>query len=61
MLIKSKWHDEFVKQLHEGLKLSLRAYNAVDFDSLISLTVRLFQNFPDQGDEIFLELNFEER
>lgn len=43
----SKWHDEFVKQLHEGLKLSLRAYNAVDFDSLISLTVRLFQNFPD--------------
>ncbi len=40
------WHYQFVCQLHEHLSLSMRAYNALDFDSLISLTVQLFTQFP---------------
>jgi superfamily I DNA/RNA helicase len=40
------WHDTFTADLYERLKTSLRAYNAVDFDSLLSLTVDLFDNHP---------------
>lgn len=43
----SKWHDEFVSTLYKRLKDSMRACNAVDFDSLLSLTVELFEKFPD--------------
>jgi len=39
--------QKFIDQLHQGLQTSLRAYNAVDFDSLISLTVELFTSHPD--------------
>ena len=45
--LTSGWQKKFVKDLHEQLELSLRAYNAVDFDSLISLTVKLFSSHPD--------------
>ena len=44
---KSKWARDFTKKLHENLATSMRAYNALDFDSLISLTVELFEKFPD--------------
>lgn len=43
----STWHDGFVEKLYSQLEVSLRAHNAVDFDSLISLTVQLFEKFPD--------------
>lgn len=43
----SEWHDEFTRNLHSRLQDSMRAYNAVDFDSLLSLTVELFERFPD--------------
>ncbi len=44
---ESKWHKNFISNLHDNLKTTMRAYNAVDFDSLISLTVSLFSSFPD--------------
>ncbi len=40
------WHDEFSKQIMKQLHSCMRAYNAVDFDSLLSLTVELFERFP---------------
>jgi DNA helicase-2/ATP-dependent DNA helicase PcrA len=41
------WHDQFTKDLYGRLKSTLRAYNAVSFDHLITLTIRLFENHPD--------------
>lgn len=35
------------KALYERLQVSMRAYNAVDFDSLLSLVVTLFENYPE--------------
>lgn len=43
----SVWHDEFSREVYQRLKSSMRAYNAVDFDSLLTLTVELFERFPD--------------
>ncbi|MCB1111932.1 MAG: UvrD-helicase domain-containing protein [Chlamydiales bacterium] len=43
----SEWFDGFTQQLYERLQRSLRAYNAVDFDSLLTLTVDLFEKCPD--------------
>lgn len=43
----SEWHDTFTRTLYSRLHDSMRAYNAVDFDSLLSLTVELFERFPD--------------
>jgi superfamily I DNA/RNA helicase len=40
------WHDLFTGELHKKLQASLRAYNAVSFDTLISLTIELFENHP---------------
>jgi len=44
---KAGWHDPFSADLYERLKICMRAYNAVDFDSLLSLTVQLFEEHPD--------------
>jgi DNA helicase II / ATP-dependent DNA helicase PcrA len=44
---KTAWHDQFSADLYERLKTCMRAYNAVDFDSLLSLTVQLFEEHPD--------------
>ncbi len=44
---ESSWHEQFVKDIYTRLKDSLRAYNAVDFDSLLTLTVDLFEKFPE--------------
>lgn len=40
------WHDHFSKDLYIRLQSTLRAYNAVSFDSLITLTIRLFEEHP---------------
>ena len=45
-LSDSTWHDGFAKEVYRRLLASLRAYNAVDFDHLLSLTVELFERFP---------------
>lgn len=42
----SFWHDEFTREVYSRLQASMRAYNAVDFDNLLSLTVELFESFP---------------
>lgn len=43
----SAWHDSFAQEVHRRLQASMRAYNAVDFDNLLGLTVELFEKFPD--------------
>lgn len=43
----SEWHDQFTQNLYRRLQDCLRAYNAVDFDSLLGLTVELFEKCPD--------------
>ncbi|MCE2982433.1 MAG: UvrD-helicase domain-containing protein [Parachlamydia sp.] len=43
----SDWHDQFAREVYSRLQSSMRAYNAVDFDHLLGLTVELFQRFPD--------------
>jgi DNA helicase II / ATP-dependent DNA helicase PcrA len=40
------WHDEFSNELLQKLESCMRSYNAVDFDSLLTLTVTLFENHP---------------
>jgi superfamily I DNA/RNA helicase len=41
------WHQKFAKQMLDELDDCLRAYNALDFDNLIRLTLKLFQEHPD--------------
>ncbi len=41
------WHDAFSSDLFNRLQSCMRAYNAVDFDSLLSLTVQLFEEHPE--------------
>ncbi len=41
------WYQKFSKDLLERLHLCMRSYNAVDFDSLLTLSVRLFEEFPE--------------
>jgi DNA helicase-2/ATP-dependent DNA helicase PcrA len=43
----SKWHQEFTRTLYSRLEEAMRAYNAVDFDRLLSLSVALFEGHPD--------------
>ena len=43
----TKWHDQFTKDIYSRLQDSMRAYNAVDFDSHLSLAVELFEKFSD--------------
>lgn len=42
----SEWHDAFTRDVYTRLQNSLRAYNAVDFDHMLSLTVELFEKHP---------------
>ncbi len=44
---KGTWHDKFSKDLYIRLQSTLRAYNAVSFDHLITLAIRLFEDHPD--------------
>ncbi|MES2345220.1 MAG: UvrD-helicase domain-containing protein [Chlamydiota bacterium] len=41
------WHSRFTQDLFDKLQMCMRAYNAVDFDSLLSLSVQLFEQFPE--------------
>ena len=43
----AEWHDNFSKTLYQRLQDSMRAYNAVDFDNLLALTVELFEKHPE--------------
>lgn len=43
----SEWHDQFAGTVYRRLQDSMRAYNAVDFDDLLYLTVQLFEKHPD--------------
>ncbi len=47
----SEWHQEFAQNLYQRLQEGMRAYNAVDFDTLLSLTVELFEKFPEVLDQ----------
>ena len=40
------WHDQFSKDLYTRLQTTLRAHNAVNFDNLINLTIKLFEEHP---------------
>ena len=40
------WYHSFSKDLLQKLHLCMRSYNAVDFDSLLTLTVQLFEDHP---------------
>lgn len=42
----SDWHDSFTKEVYLRLQQSMRAYNALDFDGLLWITVDLFEKFP---------------
>jgi DNA helicase-2/ATP-dependent DNA helicase PcrA len=44
---KSLWHQNFARTLHGRLMAAMRAYNAVDFDSLLSLAVQLLEEHAD--------------
>lgn len=39
--------DPFLQAVYTSLRTAMRAYNALDFDSLLTLTVELFETFPD--------------
>ncbi len=43
----SQWHQGFTRTVYRRLQDSLRAYNAVDFDNLLTLTLELFEKHPD--------------
>jgi DNA helicase-2/ATP-dependent DNA helicase PcrA len=40
------WHDKFSKDLYVRLQTTLRAHNAVNFDNLINLVIKLFEEHP---------------
>lgn len=44
---EENWHGQFSKELHQKLGSALRAYNAVSFDTMISLTTQLFDEHPE--------------
>jgi len=44
--LEKKSEDPFFQKLYEKLQSTLKAYNALDFDRLLSLTVRLFKEHP---------------
>jgi DNA helicase-2/ATP-dependent DNA helicase PcrA len=39
--------DAFIKEVYTALRTAMRAYNALDFDSLLTLTVELFETYPE--------------
>ncbi|MFA6917145.1 MAG: UvrD-helicase domain-containing protein [Parachlamydiales bacterium] len=59
----SDWHDKLSQDLYSKLQVSLRAYNAVDFDHLLTLTVEIFERFPvilDKYQELFRYIMIDE-
>ncbi len=45
--LKEPKHKAFVAEMLDELEGCMRAYNAVDFDSMLTLTLRLFQEHPE--------------
>ncbi|MES2200410.1 MAG: UvrD-helicase domain-containing protein [Chlamydiota bacterium] len=45
--VPGSWSQNFNKDLLQRLHLCMRSYNAVDFDSLLTLTVQLFEEHPE--------------
>ncbi len=43
----SDWLNGFAQKIYVRLVKAMRSYNAVDFDSLLTLTVQLFKEHPD--------------
>jgi superfamily I DNA/RNA helicase len=43
----SKWHDEFCREVAKRLHEAMRAYNALDFDHMLLLTLELFELHPE--------------
>lgn len=43
----SSWHENYARTLFCRLEEAMRAYNAVDFDHLLTLSVKLFEEHPD--------------
>lgn len=43
----NEWHQNFARTLFDRLQEGFRAYNALDFDSLLTETVRLFEKHPE--------------
>jgi superfamily I DNA/RNA helicase len=43
---QGSWHHQFSQDLLERLHICMRSYNAVDFDSLLTLSVQLLQEHP---------------
>jgi DNA helicase-2/ATP-dependent DNA helicase PcrA len=43
----NEWHQNFTRTLFDRLQEGFRAYNALDFDSLLTETVRLFEKHPE--------------
>jgi len=41
------WHDTFSKEVFQRLESAMRAYNAIDFDSMLFFTKRLFEDHQD--------------
>lgn len=44
---QKSWHDEFTKEVFTRLEQCMRAYNAIDFDSMLFFTKRLFEDHSD--------------
>lgn len=46
---RKKWDgaNDMYKELYEGYQSGLKLFNAVDFDDLIMLPIKLFRDFPD--------------
>lgn len=44
------WHDQFSKDMYARLQTTLRAHNAVNFDNLINLAIKLFEEHPETLD-----------
>ncbi len=45
--LDSDEETKLLKDGYEAMRMALRAYNALDFDSLLTLTVELFESHPD--------------
>lgn len=46
-LEENSWHDAFTKKVYKRLEDAFRAFNALDFDSLLFIAVELLSRFPD--------------
>jgi DNA helicase II / ATP-dependent DNA helicase PcrA len=55
---KNSWHDEFLKSTYESLKISMRAFNAVDFDGLLDLTCALFEHHPHLVEDLLCKTEY---